>query len=139
MTDLLQPDASKTALRVAIVGSGPSGFYAAEELLQCGRPVEVSMLERLPVPFGLVRSGVAPDHPKLKQPMVVFDRIARSGSFRYFGNVRFGRDVTLADLEAMFHAVILACGSESERRLRPLLDRLHRQSSRPPLLPEVRL
>lgn len=117
MTDLLQLGARKNPLRVAIVGSGPSGFYAADELLQCGRAVEVSMIERLPVPFGLVRSGVAPDHPKLKQTTVVFDRIAHSASFRYFGNVRCGCDVTLADLDAMFHAVILACGSESERRL----------------------
>jgi ferredoxin--NADP+ reductase len=105
------------ALRVAIVGSGPSGFYAAEELLLSAAGVEVTMLERLPAPFGLVRSGVAPDHPKLKQPMAVFDRIARSSSFRYFGNVELGRDVSLAELGRHFDAVVLACGSQSERRL----------------------
>jgi len=117
MTDTVEIRTPDNPLRVAIVGSGPSGFYAAEELLQCGRSVEVSMLERLPVPFGLVRSGVAPDHPKLKQPIVVYDRIASSDSFRYFGNVHFGSDVTLSDLNQMYHAVILACGSQSERRL----------------------
>ncbi|HEY9446616.1 MAG TPA: FAD-dependent oxidoreductase, partial [Burkholderiales bacterium] len=117
MTVTVQLGSADNPLRVAIVGSGPSGFYAAEEMLQGPVAAEVTMIERLPVPFGLVRSGVAPDHPKLKQPMAVFDRIAQSPAFRYFGNVRLGVDVTLAELEPMFHAVILACGSQSERRL----------------------
>ncbi len=68
-------------LRVAIVGSGPSGFYAAERLLKSGRMVRVDMFERLPAPFGLVRHGVAPDHPKLKEPIRIYDRIARVPEF----------------------------------------------------------
>ena len=68
-------------LRVAIVGSGPSGFYAAEALFKSPLTVRVDMIERLPVPFGLVRYGVAPDHPKLKQPTLVYDKIAQSPGF----------------------------------------------------------
>lgn len=104
-------------LKVAIVGSGPSGFYAAEELLQSAHSVEVTMIERLPVPYGLVRSGVAPDHPKLKQPILVYDRIARSPGFRFFGNVHVDRDVSVRDLLDTHHALILACGAEADRKL----------------------
>lgn len=104
-------------LRAAIVGSGPSGFYAAEALLRSGRAVHVDMLERLPAPFGLVRYGVAPDHPKLKEPILVYDRIARSGSFAFFGNVTVGRDASVAELQATHHVVVFACGAETDRRL----------------------
>jgi ferredoxin--NADP+ reductase len=104
-------------LRVAIVGAGPSGFYAAEALLKSGREVRIDMLERLPAPFGLVRFGVAPDHPKLKEAIAVYDRIARSPGFRFFGNVTVGRDVTVEELASAYHAVIFACGAESDRRL----------------------
>jgi ferredoxin/flavodoxin---NADP+ reductase len=104
-------------LRVAIVGSGPSGFYAAEALLRAGIELRVDMLERLPAPFGLVRYGVAPDHPKLKEPILVYDRIARDPSFRFFGNVTVGRDVAVAELRRMHHAIVFACGAEADRRL----------------------
>ena len=104
-------------LTVAIVGSGPSGFYAAEALLQSEFTVEVSMIERLPVPYGLVRSGVAPDHPKLKQPILVYDKIAQSPGFSFFGNVHVGKDVAVSQLSSMYHAVIFACGAETDRRL----------------------
>jgi len=104
-------------LRVAIVGSGPSGFYAAEALLKAPLAVEVDMLERLPVPYGLVRYGVAPDHPRLKQPTVIFDKIAQSPGFRFFGNVAIDRDVSLEDLRATHHAILFACGAEADRRL----------------------
>lgn len=104
-------------LRAAVVGSGPSGFYAAEALLRSGRAVHVDMLERLPAPFGLVRYGVAPDHPKLKEPILVYDRIARSGSFAFFGNVTVGRDASVAELQATHHVVVFACGAETDRRL----------------------
>lgn len=105
------------AIFTAIVGSGPSGFYAAEALLKSGHFTQVDMLERLPVPFGLVRSGVAPDHPKLKEPVRVYDRIARSQGFSFFGNVTVGRDVSVDDLLQNYHAVIFACGAEIDRRL----------------------
>ncbi|MEY2891854.1 MAG: hypothetical protein RJA98_1762 [Pseudomonadota bacterium] len=104
-------------LRVAIVGSGPSGFYAAEALLKLPLTVSVDMIERLPVPFGLVRHGVAPDHPKLKQAALVFDKIAQSPGFRFIGNKTVGQDLTLAQLRASHHAVIFASGAESDRRL----------------------
>jgi ferredoxin--NADP+ reductase len=104
-------------LRVAIVGAGPSGFYAAEALFKSGRDVRIDMLERLPAPFGLVRFGVAPDHPKLKEAIAVYDRIARSPGFRFFGNVTVGRDVSVEALASAYHAVIFACGAESDRRL----------------------
>jgi ferredoxin/flavodoxin---NADP+ reductase len=104
-------------LRIAIVGSGPSGFYAAEALLKLSLTVRVDMFERLPVPFGLVRYGVAPDHPKLKLPTLVFDKIAQSPGFNFFGNVTVGRDISIEQLQQTHHAVLLTCGAESDRRL----------------------
>jgi ferredoxin/flavodoxin---NADP+ reductase len=109
--------ARTTALQIAIVGSGPSGFYAAEALLRCGRSVQVSMFERLPAPFGLVRYGVAPDHPKLKEPIQVYDRIARTEGFEFFGNVHIGVDISFAELRTHYDAVILACGAQADRPL----------------------
>jgi len=104
-------------LRVAIVGSGPSGFYAAEALLKSPVTVRVDMIERLPVPFGLVRHGVAPDHPRLKQPVLVYDKIASSPGFTFLGNVTVGRDISVPQLQSTHHAVLFACGAESDRRL----------------------
>jgi len=111
------PGTGQNPLKVAIVGAGPSGFYAAEALLKSGLAVRIDMIERLPAPFGLVRHGVAPDHPKLKEAIAVYDRIARSPEFRFFGNVTVGRDVTVEALRAAYHAVIFASGAETDRRL----------------------
>jgi ferredoxin--NADP+ reductase len=102
---------------VAIVGSGPGGFFAAEALLRAGRPVQIDMLDRLPTPFGLVRGGVAPDHPKIKSIATVFDRIARTPAFRFLGNVTVGIDVSVQELREHYDAVILACGSTIDARL----------------------
>src|SRR5512147_1931878 len=86
-------------LRIAIIGSGPSGFYAAEHLeKQKDWVVEMDMFDRLPTPFGLVRGGVAPDHPKIKSVTKVYDKIATDPRFRFYGNVEFGRDITLEDV-----------------------------------------
>ena len=104
-------------LRVAIVGSGPSGFYAAEALLKSGLTVAVDMLERLPSPYGLVRSGVAPDHPKLKQAIDVYARVAESPGFTFIGNVTVGRDIPVDALKQAHHAVIFTCGAETDRAL----------------------
>jgi ferredoxin--NADP+ reductase len=104
-------------LRVAIVGSGPAGFYAAGALLDADPPVEVDMIERLPTPWGLVRLGVAPDHPKLKSVSRAFERIALKPGFRFFGNVEVGRDLTHADLVDLYDAVVYAVGSQTDRRL----------------------
>jgi ferredoxin/flavodoxin---NADP+ reductase len=104
-------------LRVAVVGSGPAGFYAAGSLLDAEVPVEVDMIERLPTPWGLVRLGVAPDHPKLKTVSRAFERIALKPGFRFLGNVDVGRDVSHADLTRLYDAVVYAFGAQSDRRL----------------------
>src|SRR5437762_4822271 len=104
-------------LRVAVVGSGPAGFYAAAALLDAEVPIEVAMIEPLPTPWGLVRLGVAPDHPKLKTVSRAFERIAAKTGFRFFGNVEVGRDLTHADLTRLYDAVIYAFGAQSDRRL----------------------
>lgn len=116
--EMTQIGTESNPLRVAIIGSGPSGFYAAEALQkQKGLVVEVDMFDRLPTPFGLVRGGVAPDHPKIKSVTKVYDRIAAKPNFRFYGNVDFGTDVTRDDLIQHYHALIYAVGAQSDRRL----------------------
>ena len=105
-------------LRVAVVGSGPAAFYAAGHLLASEVPAaEVDMIERLPTPWGLVRLGVAPDHPNLKTVSRAFERIAARPGFRFFGNVEVGRDVAHADLARLYDAVVYAVGAQTDRRL----------------------
>ena len=104
-------------LRVAVVGSGPAGFYAAGHLLAADLPVEVDMLERLPTPWGLVRLGVAPDHPKIKAVSKAFERIAAQPGFRFLGGVEVGRDLTHDDLAELYDAVVYAVGAQSDRRM----------------------
>jgi ferredoxin--NADP+ reductase len=105
------------ALRVAVVGSGPAGFYAAGALLAADVPVEVDMIERLPTPWGLVRLGVAPDHPKIKSVSRAFERIALQPGFRFFGNVEVGRDIQHGELLDLYDAVVYAVGAQSDRRM----------------------
>lgn len=105
------------SIRIAVVGSGPSGFYAAGSLLgQTDVDVEVDMFDRLPTPFGLVRAGVAPDHPKIKSVTRVFDKTARHPGFRYYGNIEVGRDVSTAELDDWYDAVIYAHGAGQGKR-----------------------
>jgi len=104
-------------LRVAIVGSGPSGFYAAEAVANSGLAVEVNIIEKLPAPFGLVRYGVAPDHPKLKKVTMIFHQIAEKPNVNYFGNVKVGEDVSLQELESCHDAVVFCYGAETDRQL----------------------
>lgn len=105
-------------LRIAVVGSGPSGFYAAEALLkQKDLAVRVDMFDRLPTPYGLVRGGVAPDHQKIKSVVMVYEKVAASPNFRFFGNVMLGRDIQAAELLAAYDQVVYAVGNESDRRL----------------------
>ena len=105
-------------LRVAIVGSGPAGFYAAEHLLKQEEvAVEVDMFDRLPTPFGLVRAGVAPDHPKIKSVIRMYEKTAARPGFRFFGNVEIGRDLSAGELSERYHAVIYAYGSATDRSL----------------------
>lgn len=104
-------------LRVAIVGSGPSGFYSTEALIKSDLKVEIDLIERLPAPFGLVRNGVAPDHPKLKQAIEVYKKIAQCSEFNFVGNVTVGEDIEAQDLQRTHHAVIYTCGAETDRKL----------------------
>jgi ferredoxin/flavodoxin---NADP+ reductase len=108
---------SSQKLRVAVVGSGPAGFYAAGALLDAEAGFEVDMIERLPTPWGLVRLGVAPDHPKLKSVSRAFERIAEKPGFRFFGNVEVGRDLSHQDLLELYDAVIYAFGAQTDKRL----------------------
>jgi ferredoxin--NADP+ reductase len=104
-------------LRVAIVGSGPAGFYAAEYLLKSDLNVQIDMFDRLPTPFGLVRFGVAPDHLKIKSVTRVFDRIAKNEAFRFFGNVDIGQDISLDDLRNHYHQICFATGAQTDRSM----------------------
>lgn len=106
-----------SSLRVAVVGSGPAGFYAAGALLASDVPVEVDLIERLPTPWGLVRLGVAPDHPNIKAVSRAFEKIAAQPGFRFLGNVELGRDVSHEELMRLYDAVIYAVGAQTDRRL----------------------
>jgi ferredoxin--NADP+ reductase len=106
------------ALRVAVVGSGPAGFYAADALLKSeDPPVEVDMIERLPTPWGLVRLGVAPDHENIKAVSRAFEKIAARPGFRFFGNVEVGRDVTHEELMRVYDAVLYSVGAQTDRHM----------------------
>src|SRR5246500_5032319 len=107
---------------VAIVGSGPSGFFAAASLLKAAAAsddidVAIDMLEMLPTPWGLVRSGVAPDHPKIKSISKQFEKTAEDARFRFFGNVVVGEHISAAELAERYDAVIYAVGTQSDRSL----------------------
>ena len=109
---------STATLRVAVIGSGPAAFYAAGHLLAGDAPpVAVDMIERLPTPWGLVRLGVAPDHPKLKEVSRAFEKIAARPGYRFLGNVEVGRDVTHEELTRLYGAVVYAVGAQADRRL----------------------
>ena len=105
------------SLRVAVVGSGPAGFYAAAALLASDLEVEVDMIERLPTPWGLVRLGVAPDHPNIKAVSRAFERTAAQPGFRFFGNVEVGKDVEHAELARLYDAVVYSVGAQTDRQL----------------------
>jgi ferredoxin--NADP+ reductase len=100
-------------MRLAIVGAGPAGIYAADLLVKAERDfeVEIDLFEQLPAPYGLVRYGVAPDHPRIKGIVNALREVLDRGTVRYFGNVRYGEDLTLADLKRHYHAVIFATGA----------------------------
>jgi len=115
MTQIGTPD---NPLRVAIVGAGPAGFYSAEHILKDGDlHAQVDLFDRLPTPFGLVRGGVAPDHPKIKSVIRVYEKTAARDGFRFFGNVKVGHDIEVGDLERLYHAIVYTVGCESDRRL----------------------
>ena len=102
-------------LHVAIIGGGPAGFYTAQALFRARPDVQVDLYERLPSPFGLVRSGVAPDHQKLKRPIQLYEQIADHTNFSLIANVTVGVDLPIAALSQCYHAIVLANGTESGR------------------------
>jgi ferredoxin--NADP+ reductase len=104
-------------LRVAIVGAGPSGLFAADALLKAREDVRVDVFDRLPTPYGLVRYGVAPDHAKIKAVTRTFEATCRDPRVRFFGNVDVGREVSIDELRERAHAVLLAVGASSDRAL----------------------
>jgi len=105
-------------LRVAIIGAGPTGFYAAGHFLDQKKvAVQVDLYERLPTPFGLVRYGVAPDHQKIKSVTKVFDKIATDPRFRFFGNVELGKHVRVADLRQFYHQIMYTTGAQTDKRM----------------------
>ncbi|KAL3689133.1 hypothetical protein R1sor_015442 [Riccia sorocarpa] len=115
---------SPNPLQICVVGSGPAGFYTAEKLMKRFSAAKVDILDRLPTPFGLVRSGVAPDHPETKNVINQFTRVATSENCSFFGNVCVDRDITLNTLRNLYHVVkhciqnvVLAYGAESDRSL----------------------
>lgn len=104
-------------LRIAVVGAGPAGIYAADTLMKSGTPCTVDLFDRLPAPFGLVRYGVAPDHPRIKQIVHALHRVLDNPAVRLFGNVAYGRDLLLADVRTLYDAVVVATGCERDRDL----------------------
>jgi ferredoxin--NADP+ reductase len=115
---MAQPGTEALPLRVAIIGAGPAGYYAADHLFKRqGQVVAIDMFDRLPTPYGLVRDGVAPDHQKIKSVTATFDKIAANPGFRFYGNVEFGKDLTLPDLREHYHQILYSTGAQTDRRM----------------------
>ena len=115
---MTRPGTDAQPLRVAIVGAGPTGFYATDQLFrQPGLVAEVDMYDRVPTPYGLVRAGVAPDHQKIKAVTAVFDKVAANPRFRFFGGVELGRHVSVEDLRAHYHMLLYTTGAQTDRRM----------------------
>ena len=115
---MTRPGTEAQPLRVAIVGAGPTGFYATDQLFrQPGLVVDVDMYDRVPTPYGLVRAGVAPDHQKIKSVTAAFDKVAAQSRFRFFGAVELGRHLSVDDLRAHYHMIIYTTGAQTDRRM----------------------
>jgi ferredoxin--NADP+ reductase len=106
--------------KIAIVGAGPAGYFTAQALQNAQTDdltIQIDMIERLPTPWGLVRSGVAPDHPKIKTVAKVFEKIAKEPNFRLFANVEVGKDISIKELREKYDAVVLSTGSTIGKKL----------------------
>jgi ferredoxin--NADP+ reductase len=115
---MTQPGTEALPLRVAIVGAGPAGYYAADHLLRQDRVVvEVDMIDRLPTPYGLVRAGVAPDHQKIKSVTAAFDKVAAHPRFRFYGGVDLGKHIQVVDLRRHYHQILYSTGAQTDRRM----------------------
>lgn len=110
-------DAASKVVRTCIVGSGPAGFYSAQYILKHLPNAKVDLIEKLPVPFGLVRFGVAPDHPEVKNVINTFTKTAENPNFRFFGNLSLGKDVSLNDLRSSYDVVLLTYGADIDSTL----------------------
>ncbi len=115
----MAPDESNSKqIRIAVIGSGPAGFYACEHLFKKKEyDFSIDMFDRLPTPYGLVRSGVAPDHQKIKSVTRVYDKIASNENFRFFGLVEYGKHITMEDLKKHYHIVVFATGAQTDRKM----------------------
>jgi len=102
--------------RVCIIGSGPAGFYTAQHILKNYGDVKVDIFEKLPVPFGLVRYGVAPDHPEVKNATSSFEEVAKDERCRFFGNVNIGVDLIANELRQHYEAVVFAYGADDDKK-----------------------
>jgi len=111
------PGTEARPLRVAVVGSGPSGFYAAEAMFKADPVIEVDVFDSLGAPFGLVRYGVAPDHAKIKNVIKVYEKTAANERFAFFGNVTIGEDISVAELRRFYDAMVFANGAQTDRQL----------------------
>lgn len=104
-------------IKTCIIGAGPAGFYSAQYILKHLPNSQVDLIEKLPVPFGLVRFGVAPDHPEVKNVINTFTKTAENPNFRFFGNLTLGRDVSLEQLRQLYDVVVLAYGADIDAKL----------------------
>ncbi|EOM78013.1 pyridine nucleotide-disulfide oxidoreductase [Rhodococcus rhodnii] len=120
MTDQNTSDTSTTdsrPLRVAVVGAGPAGIYASDALMKSGVDVSIDLFERMPAPFGLIRYGVAPDHPRIKGIITALHKVLDKPQVRLIGNIDYGSDITLDDLKRFYDAVIFSTGANADRAL----------------------
>ena len=118
MPNRARTGSAERPLRVAVVGSGPAGFFTADALLrQTTLVAEVDVFERLPTPYGLVRTGVAPDHARVKTVVAAYEKTAARAAFRFFGNVTLGLDIEVAHLRPYYDQIVYAVGNEADRRL----------------------
>ena len=114
---MARPGTEDRPLRVAIVGAGPAGIYAADVLMKSDTPVSIDLYERQPAPFGLIRYGVAPDHPRIKGIVKALHQVLSKPQVRLFGNVEYGVDVKLDELQRYYDAVVFTTGAEKDRDL----------------------
>lgn len=104
-------------INIAIIGTGPAGCYSAKYLLKEHPSSNITMIDRLPTPYGLVRSGVAPDHPEVKSVTNDFDKVMADERCKFYGNITLGKDISINELKNMFNVIILAYGASSDREL----------------------
>jgi len=115
---MTQAESKDKQIRVAVIGSGPAGFYACEHLFKKDEhDFSIDMYDKLPTPHGLVRSGVAPDHQKIKSVTRVYDKIASNEKFRFFGLVEYGKHITMEDLKKHYHVIVFATGAQTDRKM----------------------